>query len=96
MPEVINQSGKVIWGGFGNNWTVRRVLIPKTQTSIQFNSDSTATEVLVPGEFAFGLPAAYYCVHIRCRNAQCVGRLPPRTLTRSPPGGPIPTAPCLV
>lgn len=50
VPEVINQSGKVIWGGFSNNWTVRRVLIPKTQTSIQFDSDSSATESLVPGK----------------------------------------------
>lgn len=49
VPEVINQSGKVIWGGFSSDWAVRRVLLPKTQTSIRFNADSTATESLVPG-----------------------------------------------
>lgn len=49
IPEAINQSGKVIWGGFAGTWTVRRVLVPKTQTSIQFNADSTATEQLLPG-----------------------------------------------
>ena len=49
IPEVINQSGKVIWGGFSSDWAVRRVLLPKTQTSIRFNADSTATESLVPG-----------------------------------------------
>lgn len=50
IPEVVNQSGRVIWGGFADNWTTRKVLIPKTETSIHFNADSTATESLVPGK----------------------------------------------
>lgn len=49
IPEVINQNGTVIWGGFAGGWSVRRVLVPKTQTSILFNADSTATEPLVAG-----------------------------------------------
>lgn len=48
--EVTNQNGKVIWGGFNNNWTVRKVLLPKTQTTVAFNSDSTAVEPLVVGK----------------------------------------------
>jgi hypothetical protein len=50
VPEVCNQSGKVIWGGFADNWTTRRVLVPKSITSVQFNYDSSATEQLVPGK----------------------------------------------
>ncbi len=49
VPEVSNQSGKVIWGGFADNWTTRRVLVAKSITSVQFNYDSSATEQLVPG-----------------------------------------------
>jgi hypothetical protein len=49
VPEVINQSGTVIWGGFAGGWSIRRVLVPKTETSILFNADSTATEPLVAG-----------------------------------------------
>jgi len=48
--EVINASGKVIWGGFSNNWNVRNVIIPKTQTNIRFNADSSATETLMEGK----------------------------------------------
>ncbi len=48
--EVTNQSGRVIWGGFSNNWTTRNMLLPKTQTSVAFNSDGTATEQLVVGK----------------------------------------------
>jgi len=48
--EVTDQSGRVIWGGFGDNWTVRKILLPKTQLSCTFNSDSTAIEPLVVGK----------------------------------------------
>lgn len=48
--EIINASGRVIWGGFGSNWSVRNVIIPKPQTSIVFNADSSATEPLVKGK----------------------------------------------
>ena len=47
--EVTDQSGRVIWGGFRNDWTIRNNILPKTQTSISFNSDGTATEPLVVG-----------------------------------------------
>jgi hypothetical protein len=48
--EVTNQAGRVIWGGFSNDWTSRNVLLPKTQTSVAFNSDNKATESLVVGK----------------------------------------------
>ncbi|MEK9137741.1 MAG: carboxypeptidase-like regulatory domain-containing protein, partial [Bacteroidota bacterium] len=49
VVEVINSSGRAIWGGFANNWTVRRVLVPRPQTSIQYNADTSATEPLGVG-----------------------------------------------
>jgi len=49
--EVINQNGTVIWGGFASNWTVKKITIPKTQTSIVFNADASATEQLTSGKF---------------------------------------------
>lgn len=48
--EVINANGKVIWGGFSNNYTNKNISIPKSQTSIQFNSDGKATEGLQAGK----------------------------------------------
>lgn len=48
--EVTNQGGRVIWGGFSNSWTTRNLVLPKTQTSVAFNSDNTATEPLVAGK----------------------------------------------
>ena len=50
VVEVTNAQATVIWGGFASNWTVRRVLIPSSETSIRFNADTTATESLVPGK----------------------------------------------
>lgn len=47
--EVTDQNGRVVWGGFENNWTVRKVVVPKTSTSIVYNEDSTATEELRAG-----------------------------------------------
>jgi hypothetical protein len=48
--EVTDQSGRVIWGGFGGNWTIRKIILPKTQTGVAFNSDTTATEGLIVGK----------------------------------------------
>lgn len=48
--EVINSQGVVIWGGFANNWTVRKVLVPASQTSIVYDADTTATGPLVRGQ----------------------------------------------
>jgi Carboxypeptidase regulatory-like domain len=45
--EVINQSGRVIWGGFSDNWSVRNIVT--TNTQIRFNSDTSATERLKSG-----------------------------------------------
>jgi hypothetical protein len=47
VVEVINQNGRVIWGGFTTDWSVRNVVT--TNTQIRFNSDTTATEALKPG-----------------------------------------------
>jgi len=47
--EVSDQNGRVLWGGFENNWTVRKVVIPRTNTSIEYDVDSTATEALQVG-----------------------------------------------
>ena len=49
VVEVTDQSGRVIWGGFSDNWTVRRVVVPRTSTSIRYNADSTASESLQVG-----------------------------------------------
>jgi hypothetical protein len=48
--EVMNANGKVIWGGFSNNYTTKNISIVKSQTSIQFNADGKATEALQPGQ----------------------------------------------
>jgi hypothetical protein len=50
VVEVSNAKGTVIWGGFAENWTIRKVLVPSSQTSIVFNADTSATELLVPGK----------------------------------------------
>jgi len=47
--EVTDQSGRVIWGGFEDGWRTRRVVIAKTSTSIEYNTDSTAIEALQVG-----------------------------------------------
>ncbi len=47
--EVSDQNGRMLWGGFHNNWTVRKIVIPRTNTSIEYNVDSTATEELQVG-----------------------------------------------
>ena len=47
--EVTDANGKVIWGGFSNNYTVKNIVIPKAQLSIQFNADGKATQALAVG-----------------------------------------------
>lgn len=47
--EVLNSNGQVIWGGFSNNKTVKNITIPSSQTSIAYNSDGKATELLKIG-----------------------------------------------
>jgi hypothetical protein len=50
VVEVMTASGKVIWGGFSSNFTVKNSpYIPSSQTSITYNSDATATEPLRVG-----------------------------------------------
>lgn len=41
--EVSDASGKVIWGGFSNNWAQKNIAIPKNQLSIIYNSDGKAS-----------------------------------------------------
>lgn len=48
--EVMDAGSKVIWGGFSNDWTVKNIVIPSAQNSIQFNSDGNATEDLQSGK----------------------------------------------
>ena len=47
--EVTNSNGVVIWGGFTGNWTSKNIVIPSSQTSIEYNSDGNASELLQPG-----------------------------------------------
>lgn len=49
VVEVTDQNGRVLWGGFSDNWTVRKVVIPRTSTSVEYNADATATEELRSG-----------------------------------------------
>lgn len=44
--EVMDVNGNVIWGGFSDDWTIKNIVIPKTQTSISYNSDGNAAEPL--------------------------------------------------
>jgi hypothetical protein len=48
--EVIDANGNLIWGGFSNQWTVKNITIPSSQTSIAFNSDGNATAALEAGQ----------------------------------------------
>jgi len=49
VPEVMDLNGTVIWGGFSDDWTVKNVVIPDSQTSVTFNFDGSATAPLEPG-----------------------------------------------
>ncbi len=44
--EVSDVNGNVIWGGFSNSGTVKNITIPKTTTSVTYNSDGKASEPL--------------------------------------------------
>ena len=50
--EVVNSDGKIIWGGFNNDnaLAIKNIIIPSSQTSIQFNADNSATELLEAGK----------------------------------------------
>lgn len=48
--EISDINGNVIWGGFSNNGTVRNFVIPKTTTSITYNTNGTATQPLQNGQ----------------------------------------------
>lgn len=49
--EVSDANGNVIWGGFDYSQDIpaKKVIIPSSQTSIEFNADNSATKELVPG-----------------------------------------------
>jgi hypothetical protein len=47
--EVMDANGKVVWGGFSNNWQTKNIIIPKSQTSILYNADGKAQSPLYPG-----------------------------------------------
>ena len=46
--EVVNESGEVIWGGFGADGTKK---VATTGTTIGFNNDATATGALEVGRY---------------------------------------------
>lgn len=45
--EVIDEAGRVIWGGFSNNWTVKNIAV--TGVSVRWNSDGGAVDSLRAG-----------------------------------------------
>jgi hypothetical protein len=47
--EVDDINGNAIWGGISSNGTVRNIVIPKTTTSIDYNSDGNAIKALENG-----------------------------------------------
>lgn len=47
--EVRDASGKLIWGGFSNDWSTKNIVIPSSQRSIAFNADGNALENLEVG-----------------------------------------------
>ncbi len=50
IVEVRDANGKLIWGGFSDNWTTRNMTVPSSQTSVAFNSDGNAIENLKVGQ----------------------------------------------
>lgn len=50
--EVSDASGNVIWGGIDYTQTIpeKKVIIPSSQTSVDFNFDGSATKSLEPGK----------------------------------------------
>ncbi|WPP51881.1 MSCRAMM family protein [Catalinimonas niigatensis] len=52
VVEVSDASGNVIWGGIDRSQSipVKKVIIPSSQTRVDFNYDGTATKSLEPGK----------------------------------------------
>ncbi|MEN8249194.1 MAG: carboxypeptidase-like regulatory domain-containing protein [Bacteroidota bacterium] len=48
--EVSDANGNVIWGGFTEFWAAKNIVIPSSQTSIDFNSDGNASAGLESGK----------------------------------------------
>ena len=48
--EVTDANGNLVWGGFNSDWTVKNIVIPSSQNSIQFNSDGSASSALLFGK----------------------------------------------
>lgn len=47
--EVTDANGQLVWGGFDSNWTVKNIVIPSSENSIEFNSDGSAVGNLETG-----------------------------------------------
>lgn len=47
--EVSDANGIVIWGGFSDNWTVKNIVIPSSESSIEYNSNGNASSSLEVG-----------------------------------------------
>jgi hypothetical protein len=49
--EVMDANGRLIWGGFdySGGTPIKNIIIPSSQTSIQFNSDGNAPYAMLPG-----------------------------------------------
>jgi len=48
--EVTDQNGSVIWGGFNSDWSTRNIVIDKSETSVTYDFDSTASAPLEVGK----------------------------------------------
>jgi hypothetical protein len=69
VVEVVNASGKVIWGGFSDDWATKNYSVLADQTSVVFNEDGTATEDLVDGKtYRWRIYASKDCNGNQCVN----------------------------
>lgn len=50
VVEVIDSNGTVIWGGFNDDYTEKKVSVSKSQTSVTYNFDGSATGGLEAGK----------------------------------------------
>ena len=50
VTVITNANGNVIWGGFNDDWTVKHIVIPSSQKSIEFNSDGNASSNMESGK----------------------------------------------
>lgn len=48
--EVIDGNGNIIWGGFSADWSQKNIVIPGSQTSIEYDADGTANAQLEAGK----------------------------------------------